>query len=139
VWLSISNPNPQVPIFSRSLKVYLNAKPNISIETTLAPSFGAIARSPSTQSKGYAWNYNTQLLAESRALKECESSSDSGDCQVMIWATNSCISIAEGTNGAAGTGRAEDSAIAESTAIKVCQDYQGINCSVSKTICLPFR
>jgi serine/threonine-protein kinase len=117
----------------------LNAKPNISIETTLAPSFGAIARSPSTQSKGYAWNYNTQLLAESRALKECESSSDSGDCQVMIWATNSCISIAEGTNGAAGTGRAEDSAIAESTAIKVCQDYQGINCSVSKTICLPFR
>lgn len=112
---------------------------DVPIETTLAPSFGAIARSPSTQSKGYAWNYKTQQLAESRALKECESSSDSGDCQVMIWAQNSCISIAEGTNGAAGTGRSENSAIAESTAIKVCQDYQGINCSVSKTICLPFR
>jgi len=113
--------------------------PDVPTGSTLVPSFGAIARSPSTQFKGYAWNYNTQQLAEVRAIKECESSGNSGDCQVMIWAKNSCISIAEGTNGEAGTGRSENSAIAESTAIKVCQNYQGINCSVSKTICLPFR
>ena len=113
--------------------------PDVAIDTTLAPSFGAIAHSPSTQSKGYASNYKTQQLAESRALKECESSGNSGDCQVLIWAQNSCISIAEGTNGAAGTGRSEDSAIAETTAIKVCQDYQGINCSITRTICLPLR
>ncbi|MFZ4558096.1 MAG: protein kinase domain-containing protein, partial [Pseudanabaena sp.] len=113
--------------------------PDVPTGSTLVPSFGAIARSPSTQFKGYAWNYNTQQLAEVRAIKECESSGNSGDCQVMIWAKNSCISIAEGTNGEAGTGRSENSAIAESTAIKVCQNYQGINCTVSKTICLPFR
>ena len=113
--------------------------PDISLAPTLEPSFGAIAHSSSTQSKGYASNYKTQQLAESRALKECESSGNSGDCQVLIWAQNSCISIAEGTNGAAGTGRSEDSAIAETTAIKVCQDYQGINCSITRTICLPLR
>ena len=113
--------------------------PPIPIEPTLETSFGAIARSPSTQSKGYAWNYKTQQLAEVRALKECESSGNSGDCQVMIWAENACISVAEGTNGAAGSGRADNSTVSESTAIKVCQDYQGINCSITKTICLPFR
>lgn len=103
-----------------------------------AQSFGAIARSPSTQDKGYSWNYRTRAAAERRALSECESISGSGDCRVLIWARNACMSIAEGTNGAAGSGWSTSEEQAERIARKVCRDYDGINCSVTRTICLPY-
>lgn len=102
-------------------------------------SYGAIARSPSTQDKGYSWNFTTQKAAEARALSECESLSSPGDCQVLIWSRNACMSLAEGSNGAAGSGWAVSSITAENTAKKVCRDYQGINCKVTRTICLPVR
>jgi len=111
------------------------------IETT-APnmtSFGAIARSPSTQSKGYSWNYPSQKAAETRALSECENTSNSGDCQVLIWARNACMSLSEGSNGAAGSGWSENRIAAENTAKQVCRQYKGIDCTVTHTICLPVR
>jgi eukaryotic-like serine/threonine-protein kinase len=102
------------------------------------PSFGAIARSPSTQFKGYSWNFASQKDAETRALSECESTSNSGDCQVLIWAQNACISLAESSNGAAGSGLAEDMTAAENNAKQLCQQYKGVNCTITRTICLPF-
>lgn len=107
------------------------------IANTVKPSFGAIARSPSTRSKGYSWNYSNQESAEKRAISECEKENEPEDCQVMVWANNSCMSIAEGTNGAAGSARANQPEIAEETAKNVCQKYQGINCTITRTICLP--
>ncbi len=103
------------------------------------PSFGAIARSPSTQSKGYSWNFASQKDAEARALSECESTSNSGDCQVLIWAKNTCISLAESSNGASGSGWAEDIIVAENTAKQMCKQFQGVNCTIANTICLPVR
>jgi len=104
-----------------------------------AQSYGAIARSPSTQDKGYSWNYDTRDAAERRALRECENISNPGDCEVLIWARNACMSIAEGSNGAAGSGWSTNKAQAERTARKVCRDYDGVDCSVTRTICLPYR
>jgi len=103
-----------------------------------AQSYGAISRSSSTQDKGYSWNYRTRAAAENRALSECESISGAGDCEVMVWARDACMSIAEGTNGAAGTAWSTDEYSAERTARKVCRDYDGIDCSVTRTICLPY-
>jgi serine/threonine-protein kinase len=117
------------------------AIPTISlgaIEANAQNSYGAIARSPSTQDKGYSWNYRTRAAAENRALSECESLAGTGDCRVLIWARNACMSIAEGSNGAAGSGWSTDERQAERTARKVCRDYDGVNCSVTRTICLPY-
>jgi len=113
--------------------------PTISVGAleAAAQSFGAIARSPSTQDKGYSWNYRTRAAAESRALSECESSSAPGDCEVLVWARNACMSIAESYNGAAGTAWSTSSRQAEATARKVCRDYDGEDCRVTRTICLP--
>jgi eukaryotic-like serine/threonine-protein kinase len=102
------------------------------------PSFGAIAFSPSTQSKGYSWNYPSQKAAETTALSECENAASSGDCQVLISAQNACISLAESSNGAAGSGLAEDMTAAENNAKQLCQQYKGVNCTITRTICLPF-
>ena len=102
-------------------------------------SFGAIARSPSTQAKGYSWNFTSQMAAETRALSECENSSSSGDCKILVWARNACMSLAEGSNGAAGSGWSTDMIAAENTAKKVCQEYKGVDCTITRTICLPFQ
>ena len=61
--------------------------PTISIEEleAAAQSYGAIARSSSTQDKGYSWDFSTRATAENRAISECESSSDAGDCEVLVW------------------------------------------------------
>jgi len=113
--------------------------PTISVGAleAAAQSFGAISRSSSTQDKGYSWNYRTRAAAENRALSECEDISGAGDCEVMVWARNACMSIAEGSNGAAGTAWSTSSRQAEATARRVCRDYDGINCTVTRTICLP--
>jgi len=113
--------------------------PTTPPDTTAKDSYGAIARSPSTQDKGYSWNYSNQKAAETRALSECESVSSASDCQVLVWTRNACMSIAEGSNGAAGSAWSVESTKAEALAKKVCQDYQGVNCQVTRTICLPFR
>ncbi len=113
--------------------------PVVATTNPTMPSFGAIARSPLSQSKGYAWNYPSRKAAETRALSECESSSNSGDCQVLIWAQNACISLAESSNGAAGSGWSEDITVAENTAKQVCQQYKGVDCTITNTICLPVR
>jgi serine/threonine-protein kinase len=103
-----------------------------------AQSFGAIARSPTTEDKGYSWNFRHRLAAEHRALSECENISGAGDCEVLIWARNACMSISEGTNGAAGTGWSVDEYEAEITADEVCRDFGGRDCSTTRTICLPY-
>ncbi len=113
--------------------------PTISVGAleSAAQSYGAISRSPSTQDKGYSWNYRTRAAAENRAISECESISGAGDCEVMVWARDACMSIAESSNGAAGTAWSTDENQAERTARKVCRDYGGKNCSITRTICLP--
>ncbi len=104
----------------------------------VAQSYGAISRSPTTQDKGYSWNYRSRTAAENRAVIECESISGASDCEVLIWTRDACMSIAEGSNGAAGTGWSVDELQAERTARKVCRDYDGVNCTTTRTICLPY-
>ncbi|GBO56748.1 hypothetical protein APA_5083 [Pseudanabaena sp. lw0831] len=114
--------------------------PTISVgalEAFAQNSYGAIARSPSTQDKGYSWNYQTRAAAENRALQECEASAAPGDCEILMWTRNACMSIAEGSNGAAGTAWSTSSRQAESKARQVCRDYDGVDCRVTRTICLP--
>ncbi|CAN1210125.1 DUF4189 domain-containing protein [Tumidithrix helvetica PCC 7403] len=102
-----------------------------------AQSFGAIAHSRSTGDKGYAWNYSTRAAAERSALSQCTSISGAGDCRVLIWVRNACMSISEGSNGAVGTGWATDTSTAEDQADNVCRNYGGRNCAPIRTICTP--
>jgi serine/threonine-protein kinase len=103
-----------------------------------AQSYGAIARSPTTQDKGYSWNYRSRMAAENRAISECESVSGAGDCEALIWVRNACMSLSESSNGAAGTAWSVDEYEAESAAREVCRDYGGRNCTITRTICLPY-
>ena len=140
---------PSPPIATKTFTETFTPKPTPKtttsspiIEKTNDPnaiSYGAIARSPTTQTKGYSWNYGSQRAAEARALSECENTSNSGDCQILIWSRNACMAIAEGSNGAAGSGWSEDAVVAEATAKKVCREYKGVNCTITKTICLPIQ
>lgn len=132
----IVSPSPETP---EPTPTSPETPPVVETSKPTTSSFGAIARSPSTQSKGYAWNYISRKAAEARALSECEISSNSGDCEILIWARNACMSLAEGSNGAAGSGWSEDMAAAERTAKQVCRQYQGVNCKITRTICLPVR
>ena len=134
-----TSPSPETPEPIKATTTPPEPPPVVATTNPTTPSFGAIARSPSTRSKGYSWNYPSRKASETRALSECENSSASGDCQVLIWAQNACISLAESSNGAAGSGWDEDMTAAENTAKQVCQKYKGVNCTITKTICLPVR
>lgn len=131
--------SPEIPTPIETVTATPEPPPVIPSSNPVMPSFGAIARSPSTQTKGYAWNYTSQKAAETRALSECENTSNSGDCKVMIWARNACMSLSESSNGAAGSGWSEDLTAAENTAKQVCQQYKGVDCTIIRTICLPLR
>ncbi|AFY71553.1 hypothetical protein Pse7367_3313 [Thalassoporum mexicanum PCC 7367] len=101
-------------------------------------SYGAIARSRSTEGKGYSWNYATRAAAENRAYRECESVSGNGDCQVLLWFRNACGSIAESTTGAAGTGWGTSPALAERYAMDSCAGVSSYSrCSITRTFCSP--
>lgn len=136
---TVPSPEPTNPVVTQTAipTPIITPTPSPTSPSSGTVSYGAIARSPSTQDKGYSWNFTTQKAAETRALSECESISSAGDCHVLIWSKNACMSLAEGSNGAAGSGWAVSSVTAENTAKKVCRDYQGVNCKVTRTICLP--
>lgn len=95
--------------------------------------FGAIARSREG-GKGYSWNYNTRAAAEQRAITECSSVSTTKDCEVLVWFKNACGSIAEASNGGAGSGWGIDEALAEKNALESCSTV-GSGCKITRTIC----
>lgn len=96
--------------------------------------YGAIARSPSTQDKGYSWNFRSQESAEQRAIKECAGVSGATDCQVLLWFRNACGSIAESEEGGTGTGWGVTEEIAETNAIQLCSTV-GSGCKIMHTFC----
>jgi serine/threonine-protein kinase len=97
--------------------------------------YGAIARSSTVGSHGYAYDYATREAAETRALRECESYSGSGDCEVLVWFANGCGALAEGNNGAAGTGWGAERETAEYYAIETCEHHGGDSCNVIRWVC----
>jgi Domain of unknown function (DUF4189) len=96
--------------------------------------FGAIARSRDSGDKGYAWNFRTREQAERRARQECQNVSGSDDCRALLWFRNACGSIAEASNGGAGTGWGTSEALAERYAIQTCRTV-GSSCRVVRTFC----
>ncbi len=133
-----ASPTPETPKPTETPIETPEPSPIVPPNNLHTSSYGAIARSPSTQAKGYSWNYISQKEAETRALSECESTSKSDDCKVLMWTRNACMSLAEGSNAAAGSGWSENMTAAENTAKKVCREYGGVNCTITRTICLPF-
>ncbi|PZV12052.1 MAG: hypothetical protein DCF20_18315 [Pseudanabaena sp.] len=134
-----SSPSPETPEPIETATSTPEPPPVVATSNPIMASFGAIARSPSTQAKGYSWNFTSQKEAETRALSECESTSKSGDCQVLMWTKNACMSLAESPNGSAGAGWSAEQAAAETTAKQVCQQYKGTDCTITRTICLPYQ
>jgi len=113
-------------------------EPTLAPEPTLPPVasnlYGAIARSPTTQDKGYSWNFRSRESAEQRAIKECAGVTGATDCEVLLWFRNACGSIAESTEGGAGTGWGGTEEIAETNAIKLCSTV-GSGCKITRTFC----
>jgi hypothetical protein len=100
----------------------------------MADNFGAIARSRNTGDKGYAWNFSTREQAERTAKQECRNISGADDCRALLWFKNACGSIAEASNGGAGTGWGSNEELAERYAIQSCRTV-GAGCEVVKTFC----
>ncbi|NJL42652.1 MAG: DUF4189 domain-containing protein [Pseudanabaena sp. RU_4_16] len=95
--------------------------------------FGAIARSREG-GKGYSWNYTTQAEAEQRAINECSEISTTKNCEVLVWFRNACGSIAEASDGGAGSGWGADESLAERNALQSCSTV-GSGCKITRTIC----
>ncbi|MDX2211986.1 MAG: DUF4189 domain-containing protein [Oculatellaceae cyanobacterium bins.114] len=96
--------------------------------------FGAIAYSEATQGYGYSRDYANQSDAETRALRECEAASRSGDCQVLLWFRNACGALATAPNGAYGSGWGINRSIAEGYAVETCSAY-GQGCAPVMWVC----
>ena len=99
-----------------------------------ADKFGAIAYSESTRGYGYSHDYDLQSDAETRALQECEASSGSSDCQVLLWFRDACGALATAPNGAYGSGWGVNRSIAERYAVETCSAY-GDNCAPVMWVC----
>ncbi|MGF1496465.1 MAG: DUF4189 domain-containing protein [Elainellaceae cyanobacterium] len=97
--------------------------------------FGAIARSRSTQAHGFSYDYANRQAAENRALRECESQSGNGDCEVMVWFRNGCGALAEAANGAAGSGWGANRSLAEGYAMESCYGVGDGSCRVTRWVC----
>lgn len=80
-------------------------------------SFGAISRSESTGKLTYAWNFNSQSAAESRAQQECGSS----DCRGILWFKNGYGAFAQANDGTWSTNWGGTQIDAEQKAINSCQ------------------
>ena len=107
---------------------------SVGVVEAVADNYGAIARSRDSGDKGYAWNFQSRQEAERRARQECRSISGSGDCRALLWFKNACGSIAEASNGGAGTGWGTDEELAERYAISSCRTV-GSRCRVVRTFC----
>jgi hypothetical protein len=66
------------------------SRSSCSMGCTLArKSHGAVAYSKSTAVWGAAYHYNSQELAEQRALQECtQVRPGASDCEVLVWSNN---------------------------------------------------
>lgn len=99
-----------------------------------ADNYGAIAYSQSTGISGSSYDYSSPSGAEARALRECESTSSSGDCNIVISVQNACAALATTPNGAYGSGWGTESFIAEHHAMVTCNQY-GQNCTILQWVC----
>ncbi len=97
--------------------------------------YGAIARSPSTWAHGYSYDYANQRAAETRALRECESQSGTGDCEIMVWFRNGCGALAEASSGAAGSGWGANRSLAEDYAMQSCYGVGDRSCQIVRWVC----
>lgn len=94
--------------------------PNPAAEPVRPPSqtkFAAIARSEQTRKFGMSWAFTTREAAESRAIQECIAS----DCQVITWANNAFLAIAEADDGAWGATWGNTDGEAKQKALELCR------------------
>ncbi|MGK7912552.1 MAG: DUF4189 domain-containing protein [Synechococcus sp.] len=95
--------------------------------------YGAISYSETTRTHAFSFDYDTRAGAENRALNECENTSRSGDCYVLIWFRNACGALAE-ADGAFGSGWGSERAIAEQYALESCNQF-GKGCTITRWVC----
>ena len=85
--------------------------------TNSGDSFGAISRSESTGQLTYAWNFNSQSAAESRAQQDC----GARDCRVILWFKNGYGAFAQANDGTWSTNWGGTQIEAEQKARNSCQ------------------
>lgn len=94
------------------------------------PSFGAIARGPSSGELGYSTKVKSREEAEQAALAKCGS-----NCSIAVWFQDACGAYAEGGNGwGANFGTTMDEA--RSKAQGACAAYSSeAQCTVKLVVC----
>ena len=102
-----------------------------AITPSLAEQYGAIAYSPSSGARGYAYDYPSRRQAEQRALQECRA--NGRGCQIAVWYVGACGAVAAGSNGW-GSAWGSSRQAAESRALRQCSQYTN-NCSVRTWSC----
>jgi serine/threonine-protein kinase len=98
--------------------------------------YGAIALSGATGKFGFSFDYPSRVAAERRALAECRSRSEAGDCAIEIWFYNTCGALALGPPPARGSAYAADEAAARGHALRACNaQSKGAACEVKTAVC----
>jgi hypothetical protein len=81
--------------------------------------FGAIAYAPKNGAYGFAYGFDSRNGAERKALRECAARGKG--CQVVVWFTNACGSLAVGKKGGYASAWGDNRATARATAIRECR------------------
>jgi hypothetical protein len=98
--------------------------------------YGAIALSGATGKFGFSFDYPSRTAAERRALAECRSRSEAGDCAIEIWFYNTCGALALGPPPARGSAYAADEATARGQALRACNaQSKGMVCEIKTAVC----
>ncbi len=101
-------------------------------------SFGAIAYASATANGHFVTGCQSREMAERAVLAGCRNLvSGAATCEVALWFQNACGALAQGENGAYGTGWAGDGARACSWAFKSCVDEGGRECEGVYFACSP--
>ena len=95
---------------------------------------GAIAYSKSANISGSSWNGSTRQEAEQGAVQACSSNGVKG-CELLVWFTNQCGSLATTPDGVFGVDINAVSNLAERFALEECNELGGVGCKTKISFC----
>ena len=94
--------------------------------------YGAIAYSQDTDAHGWAYDYKSQIEAESAAMLEC--AKHGGGCKIATWCKNACCALAVGRGYGWGADWGRSKEEAQKLAVRRCNQHTS-NCSVRRWVC----
>lgn len=94
--------------------------------------YGSISYSQQTDAHGWSYDFESQDIAESRAVDECAKYGDG--CIVAVWFSNACGALAVGDGYGYGADWGRNQQEAESKALNRCNSNTS-NCKIRRALC----